>query len=96
MGDDGVAKFFHKYFKKHPREKDSSVDDECQLYRWRAVEACMYAGIPLSKVDTMRTLLERGGTVSLTASSNLGTYIPKIKMFEYERLMNDLKGSPCV
>lgn len=97
MGDDGVAKFLHEYFKKHPREKDSSVDDECQLYRWRAVEACMYAGIPLSKVDTMRTLLERGGTVSLTASSNLGTYIPKIEMFEYERLMNELKGqSVCL
>jgi hypothetical protein len=62
-----------------------------QLYRWRVVEACLYAGIPLEKVDNLRDLLERGGT-QLTASTHLKAVVPKIEMFEFARLVKELEG----
>lgn len=90
--DSGISQYLHDYFKANPREKDSSVDDDDQLYRWRVVDACMYSGVPLAKIDELRPLLERTGTVSLTASQHLKAFIPKIEKFEFNRLLQELKG----
>lgn len=89
--DNTIAKFLHDYYVKHPDEKDSSVDEETQLFRWRAVEACMKAGIPLEKIDDIRTLLERGGK-SLTASCHLRSFVPKIEHMELATIIEELKN----
>lgn len=96
QGDNTVAQYLHEYFQAHPSEKDSSVADEVQLYRWRVVEACMHAGIPLAKTDEIRVLLERRG-IPLTNSSHLGVFIPKIEAFELKRIQHELSDQPlCI
>ena len=64
---------------------------QVQLFRWRVVESCLYAGIPLEKIDHLRELLERSGT-QLTHSSHLKAMVPKVEEFEFARLINELKG----
>ena len=89
--DTEVKEFLEQYFAEHPEEKTASVSTEVQHYRWRVVEACLYAGIPMEKIDHLRELLERGGT-ELTASNNLKAMVPKIERFELERLRKELEG----
>lgn len=89
--DNRVAKFLHEYFKKNPNEKDASVNHELQVYRWRVVEACMHAGIPLKKIDRLRTLLERGG-LALTSSAHMRSFVAKIEAFEWETLKDEVRG----
>lgn len=90
-GDNQIATFLHEHFKQHPDEKDSSVGEEVQLFRWRVVEACLYSGVPMRQVDSLRELLERGGH-ALTSSEHLAKFIPKIEAFEFARIVNELKG----
>lgn len=90
-GDNSVLEFLHEYFKSHPSEKDSTVTEELQLFRWRVVEACLYAGIPISKVDHLRELLERSGQ-SLSGSAHLMHFVSKIERFEYDRLVKELNN----
>ena len=90
-GDAEVKEFLEQYFQDHPNEKTASVSTEVQHYRWRVVEACLYAGIPMERIDHLRELLERGGT-ALTESHNLKLMVPKIEEFELQRLRKELKG----
>lgn len=89
--DNEIKEFLQQYFQEHLTETSASVSSEIQLYRWRVVESCLFAGIPLNKIDSLRELLERGGT-ALTASSHLKAMVPKIEEFELKRLRNELKG----
>ena len=50
----------------------------------------MEAGIGLDKVDALRALLERGGE-SLTTSTHLADFIPKIAAREKERVADEIK-----
>ncbi|KAL3922553.1 MAG: hypothetical protein SGPRY_004523 [Prymnesium sp.] len=76
----------------HPNEKESSVSEADQLFRWRVVESCMHAGIPMAKIDEIRIPLERGGTTTLTSSPHLKAFIPKIEELEFRRLVGELQG----
>ena len=89
--DDEVKEFLEQYFQEHSDEKTASLSKEVQLYRWRVVEACLFSGIPMEKIDHLRTLLERGGT-ALTDSHHLKAMVPKIETFELERLRKELVG----
>ena len=89
--DAEVKEFLEQYFQEHPDERQATVSTATQLYRWRVVEACLYAGIPMEKIDHLRELLERGGT-ALTDSHNLKALVPKIETFELERLRKELVG----
>ena len=89
--DGEVKEFLEQYFQENPDEQQASVSTEVQLYRWRVVEACLYAGIPMEKIDHLRELLERGGT-ALTSSTHLKAIVPKIETFELNRLRKELEG----
>ena len=59
------------------REKtrqDSTLPLAQQAYRQEVVEEFLKAGIPISKIDELRSLLEKNGH-RLTSSSNLAQYI---------------------
>ena len=86
-----VKDFLEQYFQDHPNEKTVTLSPEVQLYRWRVVESCLYAGIPMEKIDDLRELLERGGT-TLTDSHHLKAFVPKIEEFEFKRLLKELEG----
>eukprot|EP00966_Prymnesium_polylepis_P321289 7377594-Prymnesium_polylepis.1 len=49
------------------------------------------AGVPMEKIDALRPLLERANN-SLTDSSNLKMYIPKIETREVELLTKEIDG----
>lgn len=94
--DEHITQFLHEYFMEHEEEKTSSVSKELQLHRWRVVEACMYAGVPLDKIDALRTLLERSG-VALSGSQHFRQFLPKIESYEYQRIVGEVKGeSVCL
>ena len=89
--DAAVKEFLEQYFQENPDEEHASVSADVQLYRWRVVEACLFAGIALNKIDDLRELLERGGT-ALTASTHLKAMVPNIEEFELVRLRKELVG----
>ena len=90
--DDSAQKdVISAYCLANPAEALSTVPADVQLFRFRAVEAFMGSGIALAKLDDLRPLLERGGCKSLGGSSNLRTYVPKVRDTEVLRLKEELK-----
>ena len=89
--DEEIKRFLHEYYENNPDEAYASVSSEDKLYRYRVVEAMLHAGIPISKVDDLRALLERCNN-SLTGHEHLKVFIPKIETREHEKLMSELKG----
>ena len=53
------------------------------------MEEFLKTGIPIGKIDKLRSLLEKNGH-RLTSSSNLARYITLIFKQEVERIMKDL------
>lgn len=90
--DSRIKEFLHEYFNANPRQRDSSVNLDVQVFRWRTVEAFMYAGIPLGKIDSIRSVLERGGCCSLTSSTHLRDFVPMIEQLEIQRLRSEVSG----
>ena len=91
-GDDEQLKvFLHDYFVAHPNEAFASVSQEDHVYRYRVVESMLANGVAINKVDGLRPLLERANN-SLTASTHLKVYIPKIETREVEQLIQEISG----
>ena len=87
--DEAVLKFLHEYYANHPNEAMAGVSKADQLYRYRVVESMLSAGVPISKVDNLRPLLERAQS-SLTDSRHLKVFIPKIETREVEQLIEEV------
>jgi hypothetical protein len=90
-GDDTQVKgFIEDYFQHHPEETGASTSLDLHLVRWRATETFLANGVPLAKVNGMRTFFERSG-LSLTDSKHLAAlYIPKILKREHELLSKEI------
>ena len=74
------------------REKtrqDSTLPLAQQAYRQEVVEEFLKAGIPISKIDKLRSLLEKNGH-RLTSSSNLVQYITLIFKQEVDTIKKEL------
>lgn len=76
------------YFKEHPTEVMSTINGDEMVYRYRVVQVFLAAGVELSKVDDFRPLLQRSG-YSLTSSSHLTYFIPKIHEGEMKLLRTE-------
>ena len=91
----GQARDLHaelvSYYMEHPDEQGSSVAPEIAVYRFLVVQAFLAAGIPLSKVEDLRGLLERYGH-PLTTVGNLRQLVPKVEAKEVELVMQELDG----
>ena len=74
-------------------ESGTSVSMAERVYRVKVVENFLRAGIPLSKIDDLRALLEENG-LKLTHSSHLADYIPVLLQQEKETLKNEIQGEP--
>mmetsp|Transcript_9686 Transcript_9686/g.29527 ORF Transcript_9686/g.29527 Transcript_9686/m.29527 type:complete len:116 (+) Transcript_9686:718-1065(+) len=76
----GEAKaFIEEHFLANPNESGGTVSIDNKLYRYRMVECFLKNGVPLEKIDGMRTMLEYAGKHTLTDSHNLKSFIPKIE-----------------
>ena len=81
------------YLKKYDKEEQpagTSLSMAERVYRVRVVENFLRAGIPLSKVDSLRGLLEEDG-MKLTHSSHLADCIPLLLKQEKEKLRAELE-----
>ena len=86
-----IASYLTQYHKEeHPA--GTSVSMEEHVYRVRVVESFLGAGVPLAKVDGLRSLLEENG-LRLTHSAHLGQYIPPLLQQEKEKLRSELDGA---
>ena len=70
-------------------QKDSTLPIPERAYRLEVVEEFLRAGIPIGKIDMLRSLLEENGQ-RLTASAHLGQYISIVFKQEVERIKNEL------
>ena len=59
--------------------------------RARVVEQFLYAGIPISKIDSLRNLLEENA-LRLTHSSHLADYIPPLLKKEKQAVCQEVQG----
>ena len=69
----------------------STLPAEIRLLRFEIVECVISGGIPLSKVDILRPLLEKYGH-RLTHSANLREIIPAVLEKEREKLLSELES----
>ena len=69
----------------------STLPAEIRLFRFEIVECVISGGIPLSKVDIPRPLLEKYGH-RLTHSANLREIIPAVLEKEREKLLSGLQS----
>ena len=74
--------------REHP--SGSTFPADIRLFRFEIVEFGLTGGIPLSKVDFLRPLLERYGH-RLTHSTNLREIIPAVLEKEKEKLRSELE-----
>ena len=75
--------------REHP--SGSTLPAEIRLFRFEIVECVISGGIPLSKVDILRPLLEKCGH-RLTHSANLREIIPAVLEKEREKLLSELES----
>lgn len=82
------------YLQKKEKEElvASTVSVEEQVYRVRVVEQFLSAGIPLSKIDSLRGLLEENG-LRLTSSTHLYEFIPVLLKQEEDLLRAEIGGT---
>ena len=69
----------------------SSVSMDARVYRVRVMEQFLRSGIPISKIDCLRPLLEEG-SYRLTHSSHLSEYIPVLYVEEKKKIRSELEG----
>ena len=69
------------------------LSDSLRVYRLKVITAFLQAGVPLSKTDAFRELLEENG-FSLSESSNLRKLILFILHDELSKVKMDLQGQP--
>lgn len=76
--------------RKEKHNKDSTLPVEERAYRLQVVEEFLKAGIPIRKMDKLRTLLERQG-YQLSHSSNMMDYVTIIYKQEIERIKAEIR-----
>ena len=79
------------YYTENPGEKGSSVAPDATAYRFAVVQTLLAAGIPLSKLDLLRPVLERSG-FALTAATHMMQLVPKVEAAEFGRVVAELDG----
>ena len=72
---------------------DETLTDKVRVHRVKVVRAMLKAGIPISKVDSFRDVLE-DNSISLTSASNLCQFLPFILHQEVAALKESITGRP--
>ena len=75
--EQNIAKVLKGYDQEVQPKGSASVSMDARVYTVRVVEQFLKSGIPMSKIDSLRSLLEEG-SYRLTHSSHLDEYLPVI------------------
>lgn len=85
-----IAELLKKYDKEH-HPKGETLPNNVRVYRVTVVKSFLKAGIPLSKVDCMRDLLEEHA-FSLSGRQHLSETIPFIHQQEIDEIKQEISG----
>ena len=85
-----IAELLKKYDKEH-HPKGETLPNNVHVYRVTVVKSFLKAGIPLSKVDCMRDLLEEHA-FSLSGRQHLSETIPFIHQQEIDEIKQEISG----
>ena len=77
-------------FRREGSSKDSTLPVEECAYRLEVVSEFLKAGIPIGKIDMLRSLLEKN-SYRLTGSSHLRQYVSMALKQEIERIKQELE-----
>ena len=89
--DTDLRKEMVTYYTENPDETNASVNPDNLVFRARVVQTLLAAGIPLTKADRLRPLLEQSG-FRLSRCSHLAELIPKVEALEFKQLLAELEG----
>lgn len=89
--EQNIAKFLMGYDKEVNPKGSVSAPMDTRVYRVRVVEQFLKCGIPMTKIDKLRPLLEEG-SYRLTHSSHLSEYIPVIYADEKKKIKEEIEG----
>ena len=79
-----------KYDQKvHP--VGENLPEDVRVYRVEVVESFLKAGVPLSKIDYFRELLEEN-SLRLSSSTHLSQLIPMIQQEEERKLLESINN----
>ena len=78
---------------KHP--KGETLPHDMRLYRFDLIQSISKAGIPLSKIDCLRSFLEKYGH-RITSQSHLMELIPSVPQKENETLKSEMSEAKAV
>ncbi len=78
-------------YDKEVQPSGTSVSMEDRVYRAKVVEQFLHAGIPISKIDSLRSLLEENA-LRLTHSSHLLDLIPPLHKQEKQAIRQEVEG----
>ena len=91
LKDQSIAKLL-KANNSKTNPKGETLPEEMRVYRFDLVENCLAAGVPLAKVDSPRSFLEKYGH-RITSHSHLSEMIPAVLAKEKETLKSELSGA---
>ena len=80
-------------YESRTRLVGDGLPDSTQVYRVKVVTVMLKAGVPLSKVDLFRDLVEEHG-YALTSLTNLTQLIPFIHQEELSRIKQEILNQP--
>ena len=83
-----VKEFLSDHFKNNPTEKMASLPEDKLLYRFNVMETILAAGVPVAKIDQLKSLLLE----DVPDSSHLKCFIPKVEEFEMKRVREEIAG----
>ena len=69
-----------------------TLPPDVHLYRFRVVQNLLGLGIPVTKADGLRKLLERAGTALSSRQHLATTYVPLVKADEFKKLLGEIQG----
>ena len=85
-----IVEHLRKYNEEtHPRGE--TLPEDHQVYRIKVVTPFLKSGVPLSKVESFKDLLEEN-TFRLTDRRNLHDYVPFILKEEENRIRSEIDG----
>ena len=88
--DVDIAQSFKAYSSKE-HVVGETPSSECQVYRIKAVKAFLKAGVPLSKIDCFRDILEEHGT-RLAGRRTLSDLVRFVRELEEKNILEEIKG----
>ena len=87
--------YFKKYF-EGTNAVGETLDQDTMSFRVETMEMMLMSGIPIEKLDSMRSTLERQAKQTLTSSSNMRRLIPPMLQRELDSIMAECLGQDIV